>query len=76
MTKVVDRLVAEALAYRVPDPKDRRKVRIFLSDQGRALYKEQNSHVILHQESVESTYGVKETEKLRAMLELFLRQTS
>lgn len=76
MTKVVDKLVADALAYRVPDPKDRRKVRIFLSDQGRALFREQNDLVRTHQDSVENTYGVEETQQLKGMLEKFLKRIS
>jgi DNA-binding MarR family transcriptional regulator len=76
MTKVVDKLVADALAYRIPDPKDRRKVRIFLSDQGRALFKEQNELVRTHQETVESNYGVEETQRLKGMLETFLKRIS
>ena len=74
MTKVVDKLVADALAYRVPDPKDRRKVRIFLSDQGRALFREQNDLVRSHQDSVENTDGVEETQQLKGMLETFLKR--
>ena len=74
MTKVVDKLVADALAYRVPDPKDRRKVRIFLSDQGRTLVREQNDLVRTHQDSVENTYGVEETQQLKGMLEAFLKR--
>lgn len=74
MTKVVDKLVADALAYRVPDPKDRRKVRIFLSDQGRALFREQNDLVRTHQDGVENSYGVEETQQLKGMLETFLKR--
>lgn len=76
MTKVVDKLVADALAYRVPDPKDRRKVRIFLSDQGRALFREQNERVSTHQDAVENTYGVEETRQLKDMLETFLKRVT
>lgn len=76
MTKVVDKLVADALAYRIPDPKDRRKVRIFLSDQGRALFKEQNELVRTHQDTVETNYGVEETQRLKGMLETFLKRIS
>ena len=72
MTKVVDRLVADALAYRVPDPKDRRKVRIFLSDQGKSLFLEQKTRVTTHQEAVENNYGAEQTEQLKEMLERFL----
>lgn len=76
MTKVVDKLVADALAYRIPDPEDRRKVRIFLSDQGRALFKEQNELVRTHQDIVETNYGVEETQRLKGMLETFLTRIS
>lgn len=38
LTKIVDRMVAEAMVYRAPDPKDRRKVLIFLASKGQALY--------------------------------------
>lgn len=37
LTKLMDRMVAEALVYRAPDPHDRRKVLIFLAAKGRAL---------------------------------------
>ena len=74
MTKIVDKLVANGLAYRVPDPDDRRKVRIFLSDQGKALYQQQNQRVSSHQETVEDHYGTEETRQLKEMLETFLNK--
>ena len=37
LTKTIDRMVARALVYRAPDPDDRRRVLIFLSDHGRAM---------------------------------------
>lgn len=37
MTKMVDRVVAAGSVYRTPDPKDRRKVLVFISDHGRTL---------------------------------------
>ena len=76
MTKVVDKLVADALAYRIPDPDDRRKVRIFLSNQGKSLFLQQDKHVSVHQELVETDYGIEETKKLKKMLETFLSRIS
>ncbi|MBO0662526.1 MarR family transcriptional regulator [Jiella sp. MQZ9-1] len=35
LTKIVDRMVANALVYRAPDPRDRRRVLVFLSERGR-----------------------------------------
>jgi DNA-binding MarR family transcriptional regulator len=37
LTKLIDRMVAEALVYRAPDAHDRRKVLIFLAAKGRVL---------------------------------------
>jgi MarR family transcriptional regulator, organic hydroperoxide resistance regulator len=74
MTKVVDKLVVDALVYRMPDPNDRRKVGIFLSNKGRSLFKEQNQRVSTHQNTVEGSFGVEETQKLKEMLEIFLKK--
>jgi len=38
LTKMIDRLVASADVYRGPDPHDRRKVLVFISDKGRARF--------------------------------------
>lgn len=39
LTRVVDRLVMTALAYREVDADDRRRVRVYLSPRGRATYR-------------------------------------
>ncbi|MBL4696460.1 MAG: MarR family transcriptional regulator [Rhizobiaceae bacterium] len=76
MTKIVDKLVADGLCYRVPDPKDRRKVRIFLSEQGKSLFEQQNKRVSTHQASFESGYGVEETKQLKKLLGSLLDRIS
>lgn len=76
MSKSADKLVADALVYRVPDPDDRRKVRIFLSEKGKSLFIEQDEHVSTHQHSVENDYGVEETKQLKEMLESLLTKIS
>lgn len=38
LTKIIDRMVSEALVYRTLDPGDRRKVLICIADKGKALY--------------------------------------
>ena len=43
LTKMIDRMVSDALVYRVQDPEDRRKVLMFFSDRGKALCKRLNS---------------------------------
>ena len=39
LTKIVDRMVAEGLVYRAPDPSDRRRVLILATPAGKALFK-------------------------------------
>jgi MarR family transcriptional regulator, organic hydroperoxide resistance regulator len=39
LTKIVDRMVAEGLVYRAPDPNDRRRVLILATPAGKALFK-------------------------------------
>ena len=36
-TKIIDRMVSDSLVYRTSDPKDRRKVRVLLSERGKAV---------------------------------------
>ena len=43
LTKMIDRMVSDALVYRVQDPEDRRKVLMFSSDRGKILCKRLNS---------------------------------
>lgn len=76
LTKLVDRMVEDALVYRVPDPDDRRKVRMFLSDKGSALLESQNERVRSHEAKVEDHYGNEDAQKLRVMLEEFIKQIS
>jgi DNA-binding MarR family transcriptional regulator len=39
LTKIVDRMVTDALVYRAPSAQDRRRVLIFTAPKGKALYK-------------------------------------
>lgn len=39
LTKIIDRMVAEGLVYRAPDPNDRRRVLILTAAGGKALFK-------------------------------------
>lgn len=76
MTKIIDRMVADALVYRIDDPNDRRKVRIMISDLGRDLYVRQNALVMAQEKKFENSYGNEATRKLREMLESFIREIS
>lgn len=56
-TRVVDRMVSDALVYRMPDPHDRRKVVIFVSDAGLAMWTELKQAVDSYQASVSDRFG-------------------
>ncbi|RLM27017.1 MarR family transcriptional regulator [Brenneria alni] len=73
LTKIIDKMVSEALVYRLPDEQDRRKVRLFISDNGKAVLDKQNSRVNDHQGKLEDAYGSAEAQMLKEMLEQFLK---
>lgn len=74
LTKLVDRMVIDALVYRVPDPNDRRKVRLFLSDKGTSLLATQNKRVEEHEAKVENSYGNEDAQRLKTLLESLIKQ--
>ena len=39
LTRLVDRLVADNLAYRLPDPGDRRRILVHITDRGRDVHR-------------------------------------
>ena len=39
LTKVIDKMTAEGLVYRAPDPEDRRRVLVLATSEGKALFK-------------------------------------
>lgn len=76
VTKLVDRMMEDALVYRVPDPDDRRKVRMFLSDKGAALLASQDKRVRQHETKVEDSYGNEDAQQLKALLENLIKKIS
>jgi len=73
LTKIIDKMVLEALVYRRPDEVDRRKVRLYISDKGKAVLQQQNSRLNEHQDKIEDSYGSEEAQMLKQMLEQFLK---
>ncbi|MDU5476058.1 MULTISPECIES: MarR family winged helix-turn-helix transcriptional regulator [Pantoea] len=76
LTKIIDKMVLEALVYRRPDEQDRRKVRLHISDKGKAVLDQQNNRVNEHQDKLEGVYGSDESQMLKEMLEQFLKAGS
>jgi MarR family transcriptional regulator, organic hydroperoxide resistance regulator len=69
LTKMIDRMVSDALVYRVQDPNDRRKVLMFSSDRGQALCKRLNSLAVSQEAHIVENYGDKSTSELKRLLE-------
>jgi DNA-binding MarR family transcriptional regulator len=40
LTKVIDRMISEGLVYRAADPRDRRRVRVLLTQEGVAIFEQ------------------------------------
>ena len=72
LTKIVDRMVASADVFRAPDPRDRRKVLIFLSDKGRAAIAALRALVEAPEIDLVGPLGRGDAEQLRALLESLL----
>jgi MarR family transcriptional regulator, organic hydroperoxide resistance regulator len=69
LTKIVDRMVSDALVYRVQDPKDRRKVLMFCSERGKILCQRLNSLAMSQEAHIVENYGNKSTNELKRLLE-------
>ncbi len=76
LTKMIDRMVSDALVYRRPDPEDGRKVLIFISERGRALNERLNRLASQHQAGIVEGYGDRATETLKRLLEELIQRTA
>ena len=75
LTKMIDRMVSNALVYRAPDPADRRKVLIFASDRGFAVNQRLSRLARRHQAEMSQTCGDQETADLKRLLEGLIART-
>ena len=76
LTKMIDRMVSDALVYRVQDPDDRRKVLMFSSDRGAILCKRLNSLAMSQEAHIVENYGDKSTSELKRLLESLIDSSS
>src|SRR4029077_18160534 len=61
LTKMIDRMVSDAMVYRVQDPDDGRKVLMVSSDRGSILCKRLNSLAMSQEAHIVENYGDKST---------------
>ena len=76
LTKMVDRMVSDALVYRVQDPNDRRRVLMHLSDRGKVLAKRLSSLASRQEADIIQSYGDKSTNELKRLLESLIDSAS
>jgi DNA-binding MarR family transcriptional regulator len=79
LTKIIDKMVASADVYRGPDPRDRRRVLIFLSDKGAARLEAVRSIEVDVEQQLAELLGHEQTDfirHLRAILVNARRPTS
>jgi MarR family transcriptional regulator, organic hydroperoxide resistance regulator len=62
--------------YRRPDPKDGRKVLIFISERGRALNDRLSRLANSRQAEIVEGYGDRETEELKRLLSELIHRTA
>lgn len=68
LTKIIDRMVRENLVFRVPDEKDRRKVRVALSATGVALCRQLHNVSGDHEKHIEQTLSNDQLQEMRRIL--------
>lgn len=71
LTKIIDKMVTSADVYRGPDPRDRRRVLIFLSDKGAARLEAARSIGVDIEQQLAELLGHDQTDFLRQLGALF-----
>lgn len=76
LTKMIDRMVSDALVFRMQDPDDRRKVLMFISDRGKALTQRLNALALSQEAHIAENYGNKATSDLKRLLESLIEKAN
>ncbi|GLC62767.1 hypothetical protein PLESTB_001936700 [Pleodorina starrii] len=67
-TKLVDKMVRDALVYRVPNPNDRRNVIILAAEKGRGLFEQTSGRVARYEDRLSEEFEATDVAKLQHML--------
>lgn len=68
LTKMIDRMILESLVLRAPDPTDRRRVIIHLTERGRILHRRLSGIARKQQEQLMGRLNKKKAEQLQILL--------
>jgi DNA-binding MarR family transcriptional regulator len=74
LTKMIDRMVSDALVYRVHDPDDRRKVLMYISERGKALAQRLNLLAQSQETHIAENCGDRATADLKRLLETLIER--
>jgi len=72
-SKLVDRMTEAALVQRSADPDDQRRVILHISDFGLLKFQALGAGVELHRSRLETSFGARREEQLRALLREFIQ---
>jgi len=73
LTKIMDRMVAEGLVYRAPDPNDRRRVLILTAPAGTALFKRLRGISTAQEQRIAERLESEKAAALRSLLKELLQ---
>lgn len=74
MSKLIDSMVGLSLVYRRVDPRDRRRVLVFLTARGHRLHRRLSSAVEQHEADLQELYGAEDLDLLASQLLRLIRQ--
>lgn len=72
LTKIIDQMAKRGLVLRRPDPADARRVRVFLTDQGRELASQLVGDARAHEEGLLARLSDKDAQNLKPVLKALL----
>ena len=76
LSKLIDRMVAQALVQRAPDPLDQRRVLVYISDVGLEKVRGLRGSVQKQRSSLESSLGTEAGRELKRLLQAFIGERS
>ncbi len=74
LTRIIDQMAVRGLVRRQSDPEDRRRVRVFLSDEGRDLALRLIVDARAHEARILDDLGGADAQRIKPMLETLLAQ--
>ena len=72
LTKNIDKLVSRGLVQRAADPRDSRRVLVYISDTGLETVGRLKKSVDAHHDTIEEALGPRKTSQLKKLLENFI----